>query len=138
MEHNNNEKVSVDVIPFSSVVTTANTSPSQLQDSAESSEQNDAANLASATHQTGSTLTKAEALAEARSIVLPDRVTASGLTSNQAIHILAAFLSLPETDRRWFLALSHEELVMVFKRIARTVTGNDDGDESDESDDEME
>jgi hypothetical protein len=47
IEHNNNQKVSVDVIPFPAIVSTVNTSSSHLQDSAESSEQNDAANLAS-------------------------------------------------------------------------------------------
>jgi hypothetical protein len=46
-EHNNNKKVSVDAILFSAVVTTVN-----LQDSAESSEENDAANLASAEEST--------------------------------------------------------------------------------------
>jgi hypothetical protein len=46
IEHNNNKKVSVDVIPFPAIVTTVDTSP-HLQDSAESSEQNDAVNLAS-------------------------------------------------------------------------------------------
>jgi hypothetical protein len=46
-EHNNNMKVSVDAIPFPAVVATATASPSHLQDNGESSEQNDAANLAS-------------------------------------------------------------------------------------------
>jgi hypothetical protein len=45
MEHNNNKKLSVDVVPFPDVVTTVDTS--SFHNSAESSERDDAANLAS-------------------------------------------------------------------------------------------
>jgi hypothetical protein len=47
VEHNNNQKVSIEVIPFPGLVPTVNTPTSESLESAESSKHDDPANLAS-------------------------------------------------------------------------------------------
>ena len=50
---------------------------------------------------------------------MPDFVTESGLTSKLLSKILAVMRALSEDERAAVLALSHEELVAMFKEIAR-------------------
>jgi hypothetical protein len=50
-------------------------------------------------------------------MLLPNRITMSGLTTQEAARILAAFLALSESERKAILALPHEVLVSRLRRI---------------------
>lgn len=69
----------------------------------------------------GATLEKANE--EAKTFFLADRITLSGLTSDEGIHIMGAFLTLPEMERRALLELSQEDLANCFKEF-EPVNGN--------------
>lgn len=56
---------------------------------------------------------------EAMEIIQHGALTSSGMSSSEASHLLSAFLSLGQNERKAVLSLSHDDMVEEFQKIAK-------------------